>query len=140
MSSHEDFSRKTVNGTSSNRAFGFVFCAVFSIIAIWPLLDDESIHWWAALVSAGFAVAAFLVPRVLAPLNRIWALFGALLHRFTNPILLGIIFYVAVTPMALILRVLGKDLLRLKSGPEVASYWIPREPPGPAPETMKHQF
>jgi len=103
-------------------------------------MDGGAMRIWAFGVSVVFAAAAILMPRILKPLNRIWAKFGLLLHKITNPLILGIIFFAAVTPMAVVLRMFGKDLLRLKYEPDAASYWIPREPPGPSPETMKHQF
>ena len=139
MSTHEDFSRAAAAG-GSNRSFGLVFAAVFGIIAAWPLMEGGGVRWWAAGVCGGFAVIAVLRPGILTPLNWVWTKFGLLLHRVTNPLLLGIIFFVAITPMALIVRALGNDLLRLKRQHDAATYWIPRTPPGPAPETMKQQF
>ncbi len=83
---------------------------------------------------------AFAAPQVLAPLNRLWFKLGLLLHKIVNPIVLGIMFYVVVTPTGLIMRLLGKDLLRLKRDPAAASYWIERTPPGPKPESLGDQF
>ncbi|MBT3401824.1 MAG: hypothetical protein HN420_17765, partial [Rhodospirillaceae bacterium] len=91
-------------------------------------------------VAIAFLAIAFLRPGLLAPLNRLWTRFGLLLHRIVNPIVMGFLFYLTVTPMALIMRALGKDLLRLKRDPEAKSYWIERTPPGPAPDTMSNQF
>ena len=81
-----------------------------------------------------------LAPKLLVPFNRLWARFGLLLHRITSPLVLGIMFFVVITPMGWIMRALGKDLLRLKIDPAATSYWIARTPPGPTPESLKEQF
>jgi hypothetical protein len=87
-----------------------------------------------------FIAAAALYPSILKPLNRVWFKFGLLLHRIVNPVIMGLLFYGSVLPTGMIVRALGKDLLRLKFEPKADSYWIVREPPGPSPETMKDQF
>jgi hypothetical protein len=84
--------------------------------------------------------AALLYPAALNPLNRAWLKFGLLLHKVVNPIVMGLLFYGTVLPTGLVFRALGKDILRLRRQPEADSYWIVRQPPGPAPETMKDQF
>ena len=81
-----------------------------------------------------------LRPPVLHPLNLIWLRFGLLLHSVVNPIVMALVFYGTVLPTGMVARLMGKDLLRLRREPEADSYWIPRTPPGPAPETMKDQF
>jgi hypothetical protein len=98
-----------------------------------------------ALVGAGarhslFAAAALLAPRLLKPLNRAWFALGLLLHYVVNPVIMAVMFYGAILPMAMLLRWLGKDLLRLKREPNAQTYWIAREPPGPAPGSMSKQF
>ena len=132
MSSHEDYRRRSAVKRSSNRAFGLVFAAVFALIALWPLLQGDGPRWWALAAGAGFAGLAAMAPRSLAPANRLWHALGMLLGRLVNPLVMGLIFYLAVTPTGLILRLLGKDPLRLKWDPDAASYWIERKPPGPA--------
>jgi hypothetical protein len=87
-----------------------------------------------------FLAAALLYPAVLNPLNRAWLKFGLLLHRLVSPFVMGLVFFGTVLPTGLIMRAMGKDLLRLKPQPDAESYWIVRQPPGPAPETMKDQF
>ena len=77
---------------------------------------------------------------LLAPLNRLWFRFGLLLNSIVSPIVMGLLFYLIITPFALFMRLTGKDLLHLRRDPEAASYWIQREPPGPAPDTIKNQF
>ena len=80
------------------------------------------------------------MPRVLAPLNIIWFRLGLLLHHVVNPVIMAVVYYGAVVPMGLLLKARGKDLLRLKRDPDATTYWIVRDPPGPAPGSMKQQF
>jgi hypothetical protein len=124
----------------SNRSFGLVFAVFFVLVAALPAAHGAPIRLWAFGVAAAFAAVAFLAPRVLGPLNLIWFKLGLLLHHVVNPVVMAIMFYGAILPMAVLLRWLGKDLLRLKREPENPSYWIPREPPAPAPDSMKKQF
>ena len=124
----------------SNRSFGLVFAVFFAIIGLWPAIHAAPVRWWALAVAAAFAGVAFLAPRLLQPLNRLWFAFGMLLHHVVNPIVMAAMFYCAILPTALLLRALGKDLLRLKRDPGAASYWIPRQPPGPEAGSMKKQF
>lgn len=79
-------------------------------------------------------------PPALGPLNKLWLKLGLMLHKVVNPVIMAVIFYATVLPTGLIMRMLGKDLLRLKLKPGADSYWIPRQPRGPVPESMKDQF
>ncbi len=124
----------------SDRAFGVVFAVVFTLIGLWPLVHDGGPRWWSLGLAALLLLAAVLWPAILAALNRLWTRFGAVLHRIANPIIMGLVFYLAVTPTALVMRCLGKDPMRRKLDPGAKSYWIERRPPGPDPETMKQQF
>jgi len=137
---HESYSSPEVPEGGSDRSFGLVFTVVFALIGLWPLIDGGMLRIWALAVSVIFLVVSFARPAILAPLNRLWMKFGELLHKIVNPIVMGLMFFGAVTPTGLIMRALGKDLLRLKKDPAAKSYWIERQPPGPAPESMKHQF
>ena len=130
--------KKVVAG--SDRSFGLVFAAFFVIVALLPASHGAPLRWWALGLAAGFAIVAFIVPRVLHPLNRAWLALGLLLHHVVNPVIMAVMFFGAILPMALLLRALGKDLLRLKRDPQAASYWIPREQPAPAPGSMSKQF
>lgn len=137
---HEDLNRGQHIEGSSDRSFGLVFAAVFLVIAGMPLLHGESIRWWSVGVSAVFALVALVKPALLAGLNRLWIKLGVLLGKVVSPIALGILFYIVITPIGLVIRLAGKDPLRLKFDPGAASYWIPREPPGPPPGSMNNQF
>ena len=130
--------KKTVMG--SNRSFGLIFAVFFCLVALLPAVHGAPVRWWALGVAILFAAVAFLAPRALSPLNWVWFKLGMLLHHVVNPVIMAVMFYGAILPMALLLRALGKDVLRLKRAPESASYWIPREPPAPAPGSMSKQF
>lgn len=137
---HENLSRQQEIKTSSNRAFGWTFAIVFLIVALLPLLSGAAPRIWSLGVSALFAVVTMVAPSLLSAPNRLWMRFGMLLHRIVSPVALGVIFFLVVTPLGLLMRALGKDLLRLRRDPAADSYWIKREPPGPAPDSMPHQF
>jgi hypothetical protein len=125
---------------SSDRNFGFVFAAVFTIIACWPLLRWNTARWWALGVAAVFALFAIIRPDLLHRLNVVWFALGRLLHRLVSPLIMGAIFFVCVTPIAWIMRLRGKDLLSIAHRPDLSSYWIVRGPSPPETETMKRQF
>ena len=130
--------KKMVMG--SNRSFGLIFAVFFCLVALLPAVHGAPVRWWALGVAILFTAVAFLAPRALSPLNWVWFKLGMLLHHVVNPVIMAVMFYGAILPMALLLRALGKDVLRLKRAPESASYWIPREPPAPAPGSMSKQF
>lgn len=138
--SHEFQVREETVKVSSERGFGVVFavfCTIVGALSIW----HGGHHWgyWFG-AAAVFAVLAFVAPKVLSPLNKLWAKFGLLLHMIMSPLILGIIFYVFIMPIGILMRMTGKDPLRRTYEPDAKSYWIVREPPGPAPETFKNQF
>ena len=126
--------------TSSDRSFGLVFAAVFAIIGLWPLLHEASLRWWGLAVAAGFLAVALIRPNLLRHLNRIWTQFGLLLHKIVTPVVMSLLFFVTVTPIGLIMRLFGKRPLQLGFEPQIESYWIVLDPPGPAPESMKMPF
>lgn len=139
---HEDFTRaETIEG-SSDRVFGLVMAAFFAVIALFPAIGGSvsAIRWWALAIAALLLALALLWTAPLRPLNRLWMKFGLLLSKVVAPIVLMMLFYVTVTPIALLMRASGKDPLRLRRDTAARSYWISREPPGPAPQSMKHQF
>jgi hypothetical protein len=138
---HEVIARREEVRGSSDRGFGIVMAVFFAIVSVWPVLFGGAFRLWSLAVAAAFAAAAFVRPAVLAPLNRLWTRFGLLLHRVMNPIIMGLVFYGAVTPTAFVMRgLLRRDLLRLRFDRAAPTYWIDRQPPGPPPETMKNQF
>ena len=140
MSAHEDFSREHAVKASSDRAFGLVFAALFGVIGVWPLAGGGAARWWALAVAVAFAVLAIVAPTLLRPANRLWQKLGRGINRVVGPVVTGLIFYTAVVPTGVIMRLLGKDPLRLGLDPDATSYWIERKPPGPAPDTMPYQF
>jgi len=137
---HEELSREQQIEGSSDRSFGLVFAGAFLLIAVWPLLHGATPRWWAFGVAAVFGGIALLKPALLAPLNRLWMKLGILLGRVVSPIALGILFYGVITPIGAIVRLAGTDPLRLKRDPTADSYWIPRKPPGPPPDSMTNQY
>ncbi len=140
IETHESFVREDTVRGSSNRSFGVVFTVVFAVIGLWPLIGGAGVRLWSLIVAVVFLLAALVRPQVLAPLNRLWTRFGLLLQKITNPLIMGLVFYLAVTPTALVMRALGKDLLHRRIDRSAKTYWIDRQPPGPEPETMKQQF
>ena len=137
---HESYSREEQVEGSSNRAFGLVFVGFFALIGVMPAIFGGRLRLWALLLSIVVLLLTLLVPSALTPLNRLWMRFGLLLHRVVSPIVLGIMFFLVVTPTGWLMRAMGKDPLRLRRDPGAASYWIERVPPGPSPESLKNQF
>ena len=124
----------------SDHSFGFVLATVFAIIGCLPLLRSGSPHWWALGIAGACALLAIARPRLLHYPNRIWLAFGRLLHRVTGPFVMGLVFFLCVTPIAWLMRRLGKDVLSLARRPDLASYWITRENSPEQSEAMKRQF
>ena len=121
---------------SSNRSFGFVFFIFFLIVALYPLYFDENLSNWALIISIIFLFLAIINSKILTPLNYAWFKFGLFLGKIISPIVMGIIFFLVVTPIGLILRLLGKDVLSLKYNNN-QSYWIKKHGPK---SKMKNQF
>ena len=121
---------------SSNKSFGIVFFLVFLLIGVYPLINDDSIRIWSLIISLIFLILGLINSNILTPLNQIWFKFGILLGKIISPIIMGIIFFLVVTPTGLIMRILRKDLLNLKFN-NSKSYWI--EKTGPKSK-MKNQF
>jgi hypothetical protein len=137
---HETFERHEEVQGSSNRTLGLVFGAVFLIIAVFPWFFGRGIRLWALIVCIGFVAVALVWPQLLAPLNRVWTRLGLVLHKIVSPIILGIMFFGVFTPMGFVMRLLGKDPLRLRFDRQSSSYWVERTPPGPKPDTLSDQF
>ncbi len=124
----------------SNRNFGVTFIVVFLIVGALPLFNHGTVHWWAWIISAIFGVVTLLKPQWLRLLNVLWARFGLLLHHMVSPIALAILFYLVVTPTGLVMRLLGKDMLKLRIERDVKTYWISRTPSGPDAKSFNNQF
>lgn len=137
---HEDFRRSSAFHGGSDRSFGLVFAGVFAAIALWPFVHQNRPRLWALALGIAFFLVALVDAPLLNPLNRGWAKVGQLLSKITNPIISGLMFFLLFTPAGLLFRILGKDPLRLKFDKAASSYWLARQPPGPAPETMRNQF
>ena len=120
----------------SNRSFGMVFFVFFLLISIYPILKDENVRIWSLIICIIFLVLGILNSNILTPINKLWFKFGLLLGKIISPIVMGIVFFLVVTPISLIMKLLGKDLLNLKYNNE-KSYWI--EKTGPKSK-MKNQF
>ncbi len=137
---HEDLARSDNVESGSDRAFGFVFATVLFVVGIWPLIDGGSPRWWVIIAALVLVIISFTLPQILAPFNRVWFLFGLVLHRIVTPLVMALLYYLTVTPTALIMRIFGKRPLPLTFDQDATSYWIMRDPPGPEPETMERQF
>ena len=121
---------------SSNRSFGLVFFIVFLLIAFYPLINQGEIRIWSVLISLLFLILGIINSKILTPLNKVWFKFGIFLGKLISPVVMGIIFFLVVTPIAFLMRILKKDLLNLKFNKN-SSYWIEKTDPK---STMKNQF
>jgi hypothetical protein len=117
-----------------------VFAAVLGALALWPLHAGGLVRVRLLVWAAAFLLVAIVRPALLGFLNKAWTLLGLAMGRVANPIIMGGMFFLILTPAGLISRWLGKDPLRLKKAREARSYWIIRRPPGPQPDTMSKQF
>ena len=120
----------------SNRSFGIVFFVVFLIIAIYPLINGDELRLWSLIISIVFLSLGLLNSKILNPLNKLWFKFGIFLGKIISPLVMGIIFFLIVTPIGLLMRLLNKDLLNLKFNNN-NTYWIKKTEPK---SKMKNQF
>tara|TARA_B100000427_G_scaffold139191_1_gene115769 strand:+ start:573 stop:962 length:390 start_codon:yes stop_codon:yes gene_type:complete len=120
----------------SNKSFGIVFFVVFLIIGLWPILNGNEIKIWSIIISLIFLILGINNSKILTPLNKLWFRFGIFLGNFIAPIIMGIIFFFVVTPTGLIMRLLGKDLIKLKKNND-KSYWIEKKN---IKSSMRNQF
>ena len=139
QSTHESFVREEAANPGSDRTFGLVMAGALAVLALLNGWHHGRLWPWEAAIAALFLLAALLRPALLNPLNRLWMKLGLVLHRVVNPIVMGLLFFGTIWPTGLVMRMRGRDLLRLKREPSSESYWIARSP-GPAPETMRDQF
>ncbi|MFL2897594.1 MAG: SxtJ family membrane protein [Candidatus Pelagibacter sp.] len=120
----------------SNRNFGIIFSIVFLIISLWPVLSQNDIRIWSLIISGIFLILGLINSKLLLPLNKIWFKFGILLGNFIAPIVMGIVYFMVVTPTGFIMRLLGKDLLNLKKNNK-DTYWIQKDNSN---SDLKNQF
>ena len=140
QSTHEVFSRDEKIVAGSDRSFGLVMAAAFAIVTSLNAWHSGRLWPWTGGLAALLLATALLRPAVLHPLNLLWLKFGLLIHKVVNPVVMALLFYGTVLPTGLVMRMMGKDPLRLERQPDADSYWIARKPPGPSPETMSDQF
>ena len=121
---------------SSNKGFGIVFFIFFLTISLFPLFKYGNIRIWAIIPAIIFLILGLLNSPILSPLNKIWFKFGILLGSFMSPIVMGMVFFIVVTPTSLIMKIFGKDILGLKTNKK-KSYWVERSS---IKSKMKNQF
>lgn len=138
--SHEDLSRDRPAELGSDRTFGWVIAAALTIVGLWPLWRGGPPHLWPLAAALAFAAAALVAPNALRPLNRLWFALGLTLHKITNPIIMGILFFGVLLPIAIVFRLRGKDPLDLSFDKEANSYWIARSAPEGGSADMRKQF
>ena len=122
---------------SSNRNFGLVFFFVFLIVGLWPLLNEESPRFWSIVIAVIFLILGLLNSKLLTSLNKLWFKFGLFLGSIVSPIVMGIVFFLVITPTGFIMKIMNKDLLNKKYDNKKKSYWINR---AKTKNTMKQQF
>ena len=120
----------------SNRSFGIVFFVVFLIIGLWPIINNGDIRNWSVIISAIFLVLGLLNSKVLTPLNKAWLRFGIFLGNFIAPIVMAIVYFLVVTPIGILMKIVKKDLINLKKNNN-KSYWIEKNE---IKSSMKNQF
>ena len=125
-----------MNKNDNNKSFGILFFIVFLLIAIWPIIASEPVRIWATIVSLIFLLLGIINSKLLTPLKQGWIKLGEILGKVIAPIVMGFIYFLIITPIGLLMRLLGKDLLSIKFNKE-KSYWIKRSK---AINTMKRQF
>lgn len=124
----------------SNRGFGIVFTVLLAAIGLFPLVRGEAPTRWFLVAAGALLLVTLAKAEWLTPFNKVWFRIGMILHRIVSPVAMALIYFLAVTPTGLLLRLVRKDILRLRRDPTADSYWIRRAPPGPSPESMKNQF
>ena len=120
----------------SNRNFGIVFFVVFLLIGLWPFLNGNELRIWSIIISLIFFILGILNSKILTPFNKIWFRFGIFLGNFISPIIMGIIFFLVVTPTGLLMKLFRKDLINLKKN-DNKTYWIEKKD---IKSSMKNQF
>ena len=120
----------------SNRSFGVVFFVVFLLIGLWPILKGNELRIWSIVISLIFLILGILNSKILTPFNKVWFRFGIFLGNFISPIIMGIVFFLVVTPTGLIMKLFRKDLINLRKN-NSSTYWIEKKG---IKSSMKNQF
>ena len=128
---------KTKIKISSNRSYGLVFFVVFLIVALWPLKYGEDFRLWSLSLSIIFLILGVLNSKLLTPLNKLWFKFGIFLGSIVSPVVMGMVYFIVVTPTGIIMRLSGKNLLHMKKIKSASTYWTKRKKQH---STMKKQF
>jgi hypothetical protein len=123
-----------------DRHFGLVFTVLFAALAVLSYFRGGHAFLWLLPLSALIGLVAIIIPRWLRPLNRLWMKLAALLHAIVSPVVLAVLYFLILTPFGFVRRLAGRDTMRRRFDPQIDSYWISREPPGPPPESLRNQF
>ena len=112
---------------SSNRSFGVLFFVVFLVVGFWPMLNNEAPNYYLILFSLIFLILGLVNSKILSPLNLGWIKLGEILGKIIAPIVMAIVYFLILTPISLLVRLFGKDLIEMKFNNNVKSYWIKRK-------------
>ena len=137
---HENVSRYEAARPSGLRAFGAVFVVAFALIGLWPLWKHGGVRLWALVIAGVLLVVTIAAPALLALPNKLWMRLGALLHRIVSPVVLAVMFYGVVTPIGMLKRATSRRDFTWRRGGGGDTYWKRRDPPGPKPDSLTHQF
>ena len=121
----------------SNRSFGLLFFIIFLAISLWPIKSGGDLRLWSFILSLVFLILGITNSKLLAPLNKLWFKIGIILGNFISPVVMGVVFFLVVTPTGIIVRILGKDLLKTNKNKNIPTYWINRDKKN---STMRKQF
>ena len=112
---------------SSNRSFGILFFLVFLGFGLWPLTKEMSPNIYLIIISVIFLILGLLNSKLLSPLNNLWIKFGEILGKVIAPIVMAVVYFLILTPISLLVRLFGKDLIKMKFSNNIKSYWIKRK-------------
>lgn len=124
----------------SNRSFGTVFTVFFAFIGAWSWWRGGDAYLWLSGLSVATLLVTLVAPGLLAPFNKLWMTLGEYLHRIVSPVVLGAMYFGILAPIAVAMRLAGRDALKLRFDADAQSYWVNRDPPGPNPESLRNQF
>jgi len=140
MPTHETIIRDDKIEPGSDRSFGLVVGGILLLLSIFQYFNGGTLYFWIGAPGVVLVVLGIVAPKLLHSLNVLWTKLGLMLGRIVTPVIMFLVYIISVVPIGLILRMTGKDLLRMRRGDDKTSYWINRNPPGPTPESLKDQF